>query len=120
PKPSLTAELVKIANEKGGDAAVSEYRRRKKESPDQYDFSESALQEVAILLFESGKSPEATALLRLNTEEHPKSSQAFFFLGYALMQAGNKGEAANVLEKALELDPKNDRAAGLLKQAKEK
>ena len=120
PKPSLTAELVKLATEKGGDAAVSEYRRRKKESPDKYDFSEAGLQEVAILLFQSEKLPEAIALLRLNTEEHPKSSQAFFFLGFVSLQAGNKVDAAAALEKVLELDPKNDRAAGLLKQAKEK
>jgi CubicO group peptidase (beta-lactamase class C family) len=120
PKPSLTAELVKLATEKGGDAAVSEYRRRKKESPDKYDFSEAGLQEIAILLFQSEKLPEAIALLKMNTEEHPKSSQAFFFLGYVLLQAGNKSDATTALEKALELDPKNDRAAGLLKQAKEK
>jgi CubicO group peptidase (beta-lactamase class C family) len=120
PKPSLTAQLVGLATEKGGDAAVSEYRRLKKESPEKYDFSEAGLQEIGILLFQSQKLPEAIALLRLNTEEHPKSSQAFFFLGYILVQAGKKGDAATALEKALELDPKNDRAAGLLKQAKEK
>jgi CubicO group peptidase (beta-lactamase class C family) len=120
PKPSLTAELVKLAAEKGGDATVAEYRRLKKESPEKYDFSEAGLREIAILLFQSEKLPEAIALLRLNTEEHPKSSQAFFFLGYVFMQAGNKGDATTALEKALELDPKNDRAAGLLKQAKEK
>lgn len=120
PKPSLTGELVKLATEKGGAAAVDEYRRRKKETPDKYDFSEAGLQEIAILLFQSGKLPEAIALLRLNTEEHPKSSQAFFFLGYVSLQAGNKGDATVALEKALELDPKNDRAAGLLKQVKEK
>lgn len=120
PKPSLTAQLVKIATEKGGDAAVGEYKRLKKESPDKYDFSEAGLQEVSIMLFQSGKVPEAIALLRLNTEEHLKSAQAFFFLGYVLMQAGNKSDAATALEKALELDPKNDRAAGLLKQAREK
>jgi CubicO group peptidase (beta-lactamase class C family) len=120
PKPSLTAELVKLATEKGGDAAVAEYRRLKKESPEKYDFSEAGLQEIAILLFQSKKLPEAIALLRLNTEEHPKSSHAFFFLGYVFMQAANKGDATTALEKALELDPKNERAAGLLKTAKEK
>jgi CubicO group peptidase (beta-lactamase class C family) len=120
PKPSLTAQLMKIANEKGGDAAANEYRRLKKESPDKYDFSEAGLQEVGILLFQAEKVPEATALLRLNTEEHAKSAHAFFFLGYVLMQAGNKAEAVTALEKAVELDPKNNQAAGLLKQAKEK
>ena len=120
PKPSLTAQLMKIANEKGGEAAVNEYRRLKKESPEKYDFSEAGLREVGILLFQAEKVPEATALLRLNTEEHAKSAQAFFFLGYILLQTGNKTEAVTALEKAVELDPKNDQAAGLLKQAKEK
>jgi len=120
PKPSLTADLVKIANEKGGDAAVSEYRRLKKESPDKYDFSEAGLQEVAITLFQQGKAPEAIALLKLNTEEHPKSSQAFFFLGYVLLQSGNKSDAAVALKKAVELDPKNEAAAEALKRASEK
>src|SRR5262249_43443720 len=32
PKPSLTAQLMKLVNEKGADAAVNEYRRLKKES----------------------------------------------------------------------------------------
>ena len=120
PKPSLTAQLMKIANEKGGEAAVNEYRRLKKESPEKYDFSEAGLREVGILLFQAEKVPEATALLRLNTEEHAKSAQAFFFLGYILLQTGNKTEAVTALEKAVELDPKNDQAAVLLKQAKEK
>lgn len=120
PKPSLTAELVKTANDKGSDAAVSEYRRLKKESPDKYDFSEAGLQEVAITLFQQGKASEAVAFARLNTEEHSTSSAAFTFLGYVQMQTGNKSEAVAALEKALQLDPKNDGAAGLLKQAKEK
>jgi len=120
PKPSLTAQLMGIATEKGGDAAASEYRRLKKESPDKYDFSEAGLQEIGILLFQSQKLPEAAALLRLNTEEHPKSSQAYFFLGYVLLQAGKKADAVTALGKALEFDPKSDRAAGLLKTAKEK
>ena len=120
PKPSLTARLLKVANEKGGDAAAGEYLRLKKESPDKYDFSESGLQEVAVTLFESGKVPEALVMLKLNTEQHPDSARAFFFLGYVLMQAGNKSEAATALEKAVQLDPKNEQAATLLKQAKEK
>jgi CubicO group peptidase (beta-lactamase class C family) len=120
PKPSLTAQLVGLATEKGGDAAVNEYRRIKKESPDKYDFSEAGLQEIGILLFQAQKVPEAVAFLRLNAEEHPKSSQAYFFLGYILLQAGKKTDAVTALEKALELDPKSERAAGLLKTAKEK
>src|SRR5262249_363062 len=48
PKPSLTAQLVKLANEKGGDAAAAEYLRLKKESPEKYDFSGAGMQEIAI------------------------------------------------------------------------
>jgi cytochrome c-type biogenesis protein CcmH/NrfG len=112
--------LVTLATEKGGDAAVSRYRQLKKESPDKYDFSEGALQEVGFQLFQAKKLPEAIALLRLNTEQYPKSSAAFMFLGYMQLQADSKGEAAVSLQKAVELDPKNAQAASFLKQAQEK
>ena len=120
PKPSFTAELIKTITDKGVDAGVAQYRDLKKEAPEKYDFSEAALQEVGIMLFEAGKVPEAIAILRLNTEQFPKSSQAYMYLGYTLLQSGNKSDAVVALRKALELDPKNEAAAATLKRASEK
>jgi CubicO group peptidase (beta-lactamase class C family) len=120
PKPSFTPQLLNVATEKGAEAAVNQYRQWKKEAPDKYDYTEGALQEVAILLFEAQKLPESIALLRLNTEQFPKSSEAFMYLGYVLLQAGNKTEAATALQKAVDLDSKNAPAADFLKQAQEK
>ena len=52
-------------------------------------------------------SSTTVALLRLNTEQYPKSAHAFQVLGSALLARGDTASARSALGRALQLDPTN-------------
>jgi predicted alpha/beta superfamily hydrolase len=53
---------------------------------------------------------KAVEMMRINTELYPGSSHAFFALGGVYAAKGDAGRAKVAYEKALALDPKNQRA----------
>ena len=52
------------------------------------------------------KYPEALALFRMNTEDFPKSANAYDSLGEGLFKSGDVSQARKSYSKALALDPK--------------
>ncbi len=63
---------------------------------------------------------QALALFRLDAEANPHSYHAPFAAGVALLQMGDREQAARNFEKALELNPKSYEAAQRLKEARRK
>jgi cytochrome c-type biogenesis protein CcmH/NrfG len=70
------------------------------------------------LLYGDKKPSDAVAIFRLNTAEHPASSNAFDSLGEAYSQNGQKGLAIQSYQTAVKLDPTNGHAVSMLKQLK--
>jgi tetratricopeptide (TPR) repeat protein len=66
--------------------------------------SEEAVNNLGYNLLGQAKYPEAVAVLRMNTEDFPKSANAWDSLGEALFKSGDVAHAVENYKKALALD----------------
>jgi len=119
PQP-LSAIILKTVGEKGGAAAVEQYRDLRKQyyARATYDFSEDALLDMVQRVVQ-GKPDDAMALLRMNLEFNPQSARTYALLGFAYTRKVDDASAIANLEKSLELDPTNAMVRGQLEQLKE-
>jgi tetratricopeptide (TPR) repeat protein len=119
PQP-LSAIILKTVGEKGGAAAVEQYRDLRKQyyARATYDFSEDALLAMVQRVVQ-GKPDDAMALLRMNLEFNPQSARTYALLGFAYTRKVDDASAIANLEKSLELDPTNAMVRGQLEQLKE-
>ena len=119
PQP-LSAIILRTVAEKGGVAAVEQYRDLRKQyySRATYDFSEDALLEMVQRVVQ-GKPDDAIALLRMNLEFNPQSAKTYALLGFAYTRKVDDASAITNLEKSLELDPTNAMVRGRLEQLQE-
>jgi tetratricopeptide (TPR) repeat protein len=119
PQP-LSAIILRTVSEKGGAAAVEQYRGLRKQyfSRATYDFSEDALLEMAERVVQ-GRPDDAIALLRMNLEFNPQSAKTYALLGFAYTRKVDDASAITNLQKSLELDPANAMVRGRLEQLQE-
>jgi tetratricopeptide (TPR) repeat protein len=119
PQP-LSAIVMRTVAEKGGGAAVDQYRDLRKQFYGRatYDFSEDALLEIVQRVVQ-GRPDDAIALLRMNLEFNPQSAQTYALLGFAYTRKVDDASAITNLEKSLELDPTNAVVRGQLEQLRE-
>ena len=120
PKRSIAEIMLKTLGEKGLDAAIAQYRELKKTASSGYNFDEGQLNELGYKLMQQNKTKEAVAILRLNAEVFPKSSNVYDSLGEAYMQDGDIDEAIRNYAKSLELNPQNSNAIERLNKLQEK
>jgi D-alanyl-D-alanine-carboxypeptidase/D-alanyl-D-alanine-endopeptidase len=84
-----------------------------------YDFGESELNTLGYqLLYGDKRVNDAIAIFKLNTTEHPVSSNAFDSLGEAYRQNGERDLAISSYQTAVKLDPTNGHAVAILKELK--
>lgn len=108
PKRSIGEALYKISMEKGGAAAVAEYRRLKAGTTSgTYDFSEDELNTLGYQLMAKERTKDAIEIFKLNVEMFPASSNPYDSLGEAYLKDGNKELALANYKKAVELNPSN-------------
>jgi CubicO group peptidase (beta-lactamase class C family) len=119
-KRSLVHDLGLIVVDRGSSAAVAKYRELKRTNLSGYNFDESALSQLGSMLLQSGRNSDAIAILTLNVEEFPKSATAYDSLADAYGHDGQKPQAIANYHKAIELDPKNQKAADKLKELEQK
>ena len=82
-----------------------------------YDFGPGTLIDVATTLAQGrGDTMGALKMLRLNVEMHPEDVQSYVMMSQIHILGGDKEGAVANAKKALELDPENTQAAGLLEQ----
>jgi len=108
---SIADALFKIAEEKGGVAAVAEYRRLRSEDAGKYDFSEGELDRLGNKMLQAERPGDAIEIFKLNAEMFPESSSAYESLGEAYLSDGQLGMGLVTYKKALALDPENENAA---------
>lgn len=119
PQP-LSAIILRTIAEKGGAAAVEQYRDLRKLYYGRaiYDFTEPALLEIVQRVIQ-GRPDDAIALLRMDLEFNPQSAKAYELLGFAYTRKMDDASAISNLQKSLELDPTNAMARGQLEQLQE-
>jgi tetratricopeptide (TPR) repeat protein len=81
-----------------------------------YDFSEVELNDLGYRLLGAKKIDEAVAILTLNVEAYPESSNVYDSLGEALMLRGDRELAITNYKKSLDLDPSNMNAVQMLRK----
>lgn len=116
PKKSIAETILNTATEQGAEAAVKQYRDLKSNQPATYDFSEAELNTLGYQLVGMKKIREAIEIFKLNVEMFPQSSNPYDSLGEAYLISGDKELALKNYKKALELDPQNANAAGIIKR----
>ena len=117
-KPITLSSMIADAATAGGtDSAVRAYRaaRQRYYGRDTYDFGEGSLNSAALRLARAGKFDEAFALLTLNEEFYPASSDVDVFRGNISLLKGDTTAAAKSFGEAIQRDPGNREAAGRLR-----
>lgn len=110
--PTLDAFRARLGRQ-GFAHASALYAEIRNKQPD-FVLKEASMDAWGQALLLGGHDAESIAILKLNTEIYPRSTQAFESLGVAYAVAGKKQLALLSYRKALELDPGNTGAAGQL------
>ena len=94
--------------ENGVDAAVAKYVELRENfyGTHSYDFSEFTLPMYAQGLMGDDKFPEAVAMATINSEHYPDSYYTFFVLGDSYNGSGEKEQAIEAYQRAMELNPR--------------
>ncbi|NQY36561.1 MAG: hypothetical protein HRT37_16630 [Alteromonadaceae bacterium] len=116
PKKSIVNVLYDTMTEKDISAAISLYHHLKESKPNEYIFGERQLNTFGYQLLELNKIAEAIEIMKLNTLEHPESSNAFDSLGEVYLANNQKTLSLKSYKKSLQLDPNNTNAVEIIKK----
>lgn len=122
PRPmTLPEELGEQYRKKGIKAALDYYDDLKKKyySRGAYDFGEDSLNIFGYEILEKNDAASAIQIFQINAELYPQSGNVWDSLAEAYMKSGDMKKAQENYEKAVTLDPKNDKAKEMLKKIKE-
>jgi len=81
--------------------ALDEFRKLKKDSPDDPDVSEGNLNRLGYEMLQAQEYETAIAVFQLNVEFHPTSANVYDSLAEAYMTSGNREKAVDLYRKAL-------------------
>ena len=116
PFEKLGAEaLAGIVSNRGLAGMREVVRTVRQKHPDSGLVSERSVNAMGYDLLGQKKYAEAVAILRMNTEDFPKSANTWDSLGEALFDSGDLPHALENYKKALEIDPKYPGAPGARK-----
>src|SRR5213594_116030 len=115
---SLEQVIQETAQTSGADSAVRAYRalRERYYGRASYDFGEPTLDVAAFRLARAGKYDEAFAILRLNEEQFPASSNLATFRANINLMKGDTAAAIAAFREAVKRDSTNGEAQGRLRQ----
>lgn len=111
--------LVLVQAMKGTPAAIEEFQYLKQAGLTDYKVDENALNRLGYYLLQQTKTDNAIQVFKLNVEEYPQHWNCYDSLAEAYMAAGKKDLAIQNYQKSLELNPKNENGAAMLKKLKE-
>jgi hypothetical protein len=116
PKIPVFVVLLEEEKENGIESAIRLYHELKEESPDDYDFSESQLNNLGYGLMHGGKLNEALTIFELNIEMFPDAFNTYDSYAEAWMVSGDYKKAIVYYNKSLELNPDNTNATRMLEE----
>ena len=110
--------IARTAQSSGADSASRMYRalRERYYGRAAYDFGEPTLDFAAFRLGRAGKYDEAFAILKLNEEQFPNSSNAATFRGNITLMKGDTAGAIAAFREAIKRDSTNGEAQNRLRQ----
>jgi predicted alpha/beta superfamily hydrolase len=117
---SIYELMINYIQKKGLDFAIKKYYELKQLSHNQYNFTESELNDLGYFLLRLNKIDDAIKIFTLNIESYPKSWNCYDSLGEAYLQKGDKKSAIKNYEKALELNPGESYLINVISDLKEK
>lgn len=103
-RQSIAEVLQEAIQSKGLDAAIAYAKDLEAKQWNAYDFDEDKIEGLGEKLTEGGKVREAVAVLQLNVELHPYSSDAYFALAEACATSGEKAKAIELYMKTFQMD----------------
>lgn len=118
PENGIPASLDSFRSElgrQGFDHAAEIYAAMKKEKPE-FQLDEDAMNDWGSQLMQSSHLHEAIALLKLNLQNYPESSNAYTILGEIYAKSGDKQLARESYTKALEKNSQNAEARDKLQE----
>ena len=118
-RPMPLEQLVmETAQASGADSAARAYRalRERYFGRAAYDFGEPTLNVAAFRLGRAGKFDEAFAMLKLNEEQFPASSNLATFRGNITLMKGDTAGAIAAFREAIRRDSTNGEAQNRLRQ----
>jgi serine-type D-Ala-D-Ala carboxypeptidase/endopeptidase len=107
-----------VIPDKGVDAAIALYQQLRSTEATTYGFGEAELNGLGYAVLDRGDAAGAIRIFELNTQQYPKSSNAFDSLGEAFSKAGRREDAVKAYSRAIELDPGNVNARSMLEKLK--
>lgn len=110
--------IAETAQGSGVDSATRAYRalRERYYGRAAYDFGEPTLDIAAFRLGRAGKFDDAFAILKLNEEQYPNSSNAATFRGNITLMKGDTAGAIAAFREAVKRDSTNGEAQNRLRQ----
>ncbi len=120
PKPLASIELMKLVKLKSVDAGIIHFKNLISIDKATYDFTgfESSLNSMGYNYLSNGDLISAIKILKLNTDEFPKSGNAHDSLGEVYFANNQFDLALEHYAKSLELDPKNQNAKTMIEKIK--
>lgn len=115
-KPSIATKIQSVIDDEGLEVGLKAYTDLKKNNASEFDFGENELNRLGNEYLNKQEMEKALAVLKLNTEAYPKSSNTFGNYGVALMKNSNKEGAIENFKKSVELNPANPKAIEKLKE----
>jgi len=118
---TLSSKLLKASDKGGVTAAIATYRDLRKQyyGSAAYDFSPTGLNDAAREFAESKQDFDgAMQLFKLNLEFYPNDVGTYVRMSRVQMAKGDKPGAIASMEKAVSLDPQNNRLKAQLERLK--
>lgn len=115
--PPITVPVAAALRTRGTQAAVETFHRLERAVPAEVDVDDGCFEDAVWGAIELHRPELVRPLLDVWTTVRPESSQAWAMTGWAHLVDGDTRRAAELLRRAVDLDPGNDDAAALLKGA---
>ncbi|HLK27947.1 MAG TPA: serine hydrolase domain-containing protein [Puia sp.] len=118
PKPSIGESVGEVVYKSNAEKAISFFHQVKLHAKGKYDFTnlESELNSLGYSLLSNERVKDAITIFKLNTEEFPKSWNAFDSYAEALMKDKKREAAIENYRLSLKLNPDNTNATEQIKK----
>lgn len=104
PPLSIRRVMGKEVANGGAAAAIAQYKKFKAERAAEFRFAEEDLNVLGYELLWNDRVDDAVAILRLNSEEYPRSANVYDSYGDALLARGDRLNALENFKKAFAMD----------------
>jgi hypothetical protein len=113
--PSVIAVLGPLLETRGAAGVVARYRALKRDSAQAYRWP-GGLNPIGYRLLDKKKPQDAVIVFRLSVEEYPDDWSPYDGLGQSYLALADTSKAIANYRRSLELNPKNQNAADVLKR----